>query len=148
MNYVILHGTPTNIEKGEICDGAIYEVLLEGERGGWDYRKSFTENAKDVLELGNYYDEEDDGIGANGTWTDERRQLVHDRWLELIDILDKQVAEKGRFDLELINYFADYGDHSYKEILEEKIKRFLEDVENDKADASSIVEILDTLEAY
>jgi len=147
MNYVILHGTPTNIEKGEISDGAVYSVMLEGERETpWDYRKSLTDDANDVLTLGNYYDEEDGGVGNN--WTEERRNLVHDKWIALIDIINKQLEENGRFDLEIINYFAQDGDKSYKGILVEKINKFLADVENDKADASSIIEIMDTLEFY
>ena len=147
MNYVILHGTPSNIEKGEMTDGAIYSIMLEGGRETpWDYRKSLTEDANDVLTLGNYYDEEDGGVGNN--WTEERRNLVHDKWLGLIDLIDKQLEEKGRFDIEIINYFAQNDDKSYKDILVEKIKRFLADVKNDKADASSIIEIMDTLEDY
>ena len=147
MNYVILHGTPTNIEKGEISDGAIYSVMLEGERETpWDYRKSFTEDADCVLWDGNYYDEEDGGVGNN--WTEERRNLVHDKWLGLIDLIDKQIEENGRFDIELINYFSQEGDESYKDVLTKKIIQFLIDLNSDKADTTSIIEIMDTLENY
>lgn len=145
MNFVILHGTPNNIEKGSICDDGVYITLLEGDRlGTWNYRKSMTEEAECVLEDGNYFNEEDGGIGTN--WTDERKKFVHDKWLALIDIIDKQLEERGRFDIEFFNYFADKNDKTYKELLKEKISKFLADVENDKANANIIVDIMEDLE--
>ena len=148
MNYVILHGTLNNIEKGEICDGAIWSSYMEGHRDTpWNYRKSFTEDAEHVLWDGNYFSEEDDGIN-NSSWTEEKRNLVHDRWLGLIDIIDKQLKEKGRFDIEFINYFSNDSSDSYKEILFEKIRRFMKDVEKDIADTKSITEMMDILEDY
>ena len=147
MNFVILHGTPYHTEKTSISDGGIYVILGNKENGeAWNYKKSFKRNATDALIDGNYFDERDGGICKNGTWTDERRQLVHDKWLALIDIIDRQLEEKGRFDIEFINYFTEDNDKSYKKILKEKINKFLADVENDKADASVIVDIMEDLE--
>lgn len=148
MNYVILHGTPTNIEKGEIADGAVYSIMMEGERETpWDYRKSLTEDAECVLVDGNYFSEEDNGVNDN-SWTEEKRNLVHDKWLGLIDLIDKQIEENGRFDIELINYFSQEGDESYKHVLTKKIIQFLIDLNSDKADTTSIIEIMDTLDNY
>ena len=147
MNYVILHGTLNKIEKGEMSDGAIYSVLFNDERDTpWDYRKSFAEDAKCVLEDGNYFNEEDGGTGIN--WTDEKRKFVHDKWLALADLVEKQIKENGRFDIEIINYFSQDSDKSYKEVLIDKINRFINDLNNDVADVNSIIEIMDVLEYY
>ena len=148
MNYVILHGTLNNIEKGEINDGAICVYFMTGQRENpWNYKKSMTEDAENVLWDGNYFSEEDQGIN-NSTWTEEKRNLVHDKWLGLIDIIDKQLEEKGRFDIEITNYFSNDSSDSYKEILFEKIRKFMRDVEKDIADTKSITEMMDILEDY
>lgn len=147
MDYVILHGTPDRIERGEITDGAIYSILLDEERNTpWDYRKSFTEDAKRVLEDGNYFNEENGGVGIN--WTDEKRKFVHDKWLALADLVDKQIEENGRFDIEIINYFSSDDNKSYKEVIIDKINKFVNDLNNETADINSIIGIMGNLEYY
>ena len=80
MSHVILHGTPFNIESGSISDGGMHTTLSEEGRGcAWDYRKFLKRNAVNALIDKNYFDEIDGGVCKNGTWTDERRQLVHDK---------------------------------------------------------------------
>lgn len=145
MTYVILHGTPENIEKGVFTDGATYAILFNGTRkDSWDYREYFTEHAKQALCDGNYFSEEDDGVNDD-TWTEEKRNLVHDRYLELIDIIDRQLKEKGRLDIELLNYFSLDNPNNYKESVISVLKNIIHQIETDTLDASTLIDIIEAL---
>ena len=142
MNYVILHGTPNNIEKGEICDDAISSSYIAGPRDTpWDYRKSFTKDAESVLWDGNYFSEEDDGIN-DSSWTEEKRNHVYDKWLGLIDIIDKQLEEKGRFDIDIINYFSSDSSNDYKEALISSLENLINQIKNDEISAEGLVNLI------
>ena len=146
MNYVILHGTPDNIEKGYINDGAIYATFFNGSRSvTWDYKQSLTEDAERVLVDGNYFSEEDDGINDN-SWTEEKRNLVHDKWLGLIDIIDKQLKEKGRFDIEIINYFSSDSSDDYKETAISYLNNLINQIKNDEISVENLVNLLENIQ--
>lgn len=145
MNYVILHGTLNNIEKGEISDGAIWSSYMKGPRDTpWDYRKSFTKDAESVLWDGNYFSEEDDGVN-DSSWTEEKRNLVHDKWLGLIDIIDKQLEEKGRFDIDIINYFSSDSSNDYKETLISSLENLINLIKNDEISSEDLVNLIENI---
>lgn len=145
MNYVILHGTLNNIEKGEINDGAILASYMNGHRDTpWDYRKSFTKDAENVLWDGNYFSEEDDGIN-DSSWTEEKRNLVHDKWLGLIDIIDKQLEEKGRFDIDIINYFSSDSSNDYKEALVSSLENLINLIKNDEISTEDLTNLIENI---
>jgi len=142
MNYVILHGTPNKIEKGEISDGGIVGYYSRGERNTpWDYRKSLTEDAENVLWDGNYFSEEDDGIN-DSSWTEEKRNLVHDKWLGLIEIIDKQLEEKGRFDIDIINYFSPNGSNDYKNEAISYLNSLINQIKNDEISVENLINLI------
>ena len=146
MNYVILYGTPDKIEKGYITDGAIYTTFFNGSRPvTWDYRKSLTEHAERVLVDGNYFSEEDDGIN-DSSWTEEKRNLVHDKWLGLIDIIDKQLEEKGRFDIDIINYFSSDSSEDYKESIISYLNNLINHIKNDEISVDSLVNLIENIQ--
>ena len=141
MNYVILHGTLNNIEKGEISDGAIWSSYMKGPRDTpWDYRKSFTKDAESVLWDGNYFSEEDDGIN-DSSWTEEK----NDKWLGLIDIIDKQLEEKGRFDIDIINYFSSGSSDNYKEVLISSLENLINLIKNDEISSEDLVNLIENI---
>lgn len=145
MNYIILHGTPDNIEKGYITDGAIYTTFFNGSRPvTWDYKQSLTEDAERVLVDGNYFSEEDDGINDN-SWTEEKRNFVHDKWLGLIDIIDKQLEEKGRFDIEIINYFSSDNSDDYKETAISYLNNLINQIKNDEISVENLVNLFENI---
>ena len=142
MNYVILHGTPNTIERGEISDGGIVGYYTRGERKTpWDYRKSMTEDAEHVLWDGNYFSEEDGGINDN-SWTEEKRNLVHDKWLDLINIIDKQLEVKGRFDIDIINYFSSDSSDDYKETIISYLNNLINQIKNDEISVENMVDLI------
>lgn len=146
MNYVILHGTPDNIEKGYITDGAMYTSFFCGKREtAWDYRESCTRDAEHVLWDGNYFSEEDDGVN-DSSWTEEKRNLVHDKWLSLIDIIDKQLEEKGRFDIEIINYFSSDSSDDYKETAISYLNSLINQIKNDEISVENLVNLLENIQ--
>ena len=146
MNYVILHGTLNNIEKGEISDGGIWSSYMKGHRDTlWNYKKSLTENAENVLWDGNYFSEEDGGVNDN-SWTEEKRNLVHDKWLGLIDIIDKQLEEKGRFDIEIINYFSSDSSDDYKETAISYLNNLINQIKNDEISVENLVNLIENIQ--
>lgn len=145
MNYVILHGTLNNIEKGEISDGAIWSSYMKGPRDTpWNYRESFTKDAESVLLDGNYFSEEEDGIN-DSSWTEEKRNLIHDKWLGLIDVIDKQLEEKGRFDIEIINYFSSDSSNDYKEVLISSLENLINQIKNDEISAEDLTNLIENI---
>lgn len=141
MNYVILHGTPDNIERGEICDGGIVVYYSRGKRKApWDYREYLTKDADGVLWDGNYFSEEDDGIN-DSSWTEEKRNLVHDKWLGLIDIIDKQLEEKGRFDIDIINYFSS-NSNDYKKEAISYLNDLINQIKNDEISVENLINLI------
>lgn len=142
MNYVILHGTPNKIEKGEISDGGIVGYYTRGERNTpWGYKESLTKDAENVLWDGNYFSEEDDGVN-DSSWTEEKRNLVHDKWLGLIDIIDKQLEEKGRFDIDIINYFSSDSSDDYKESIISYLNNLINQIKNDEISVENMVDLI------
>jgi len=145
MTYVILHGTPTNIEKGIISDSGIFCEIHTGQtETPWDFRKSFTRDAEDCLVGGNYYGEKDGGCHPQDL-TDEDRKFIHDRWIGLIDLVQNQIDEKGRFDIDILDYFNPEGE-SDLEWLKNRLRTVIECISRGSIKAEDIVRIMDALE--
>lgn len=105
MTYVILHGTVSKVERGEIDDGHMHSYFTScSSEKSWDFEESFKNDAKTALVDGNYFSERYGGIYP-GKITQKDRKFIHDKYLALIDIIKEQLDKNGRFDIDILGYF-------------------------------------------
>lgn len=153
MTYVILHGELNNIQ-GKMSDGALTTFFLKQDPNNsnnekWDYKKDLLQNASDVFELGNYYPEEEsvEGWSNEEEWDDSRRNFVYFKWKELIDIIEKNLKETGRIDIDLLNFFTPEKERiSVIEDCKYRLRTVIENITRGTIKAEDIIEIMDAVE--
>ncbi len=150
MTYVILHGTLYDIE-GRMNDGALLCFVGNGKRDTpYDYRKEFTTMSEEALVLGNYYSDEENipGWKDSAEWNDRRRKFVSSRWLELIDIVENQLKENDRMDIDLIDYFNpdSNGKSDPMDIVDRFSEKMKSEISNGTMDFKKLIHMMDYIE--
>lgn len=139
MTYVILHGTLDNLS-GTISDGAIVTYLLDGVREQpLNYKEMCKKHAEECLCLGNYFSTPQDR-----SWNRKRRYFVKKKWLELSSLIENQLKEKNRIDLELTDFFEEISDT--KEDFKRRLRNIIETLNRGELPTISLVRISNTLD--
>lgn len=154
MTYVILHGELNNL-RGMMNDGGIEVHFLEKDTESksfnekWNYVEKCLRNAEDVFELGNYYSDEEpvEGWDEEGDWNNSKRKFVSERWVELIEIIEKSLKETGRVDVELLNFFTPEKEKiSAIENCKYRLRTVIENISSGTVKVENLIEIMDAVE--
>lgn len=146
MTYVIIHGNLNDI-KFEINDGALTCFSISQVKESWDaweFKERCIKKSEEVFKLGNYYsDDLIEGWEDEEDWTESRRQFVSDKWLELYSLIDRQIKDRDRIDLELLDFFTPNSSPSE---YSNRIRALASKIDKGEVPAKVLVKIMESLE--